>query len=435
MRRAFAPLALAVFILSLMPAGVHSQQDPPNVQCCVQEFLAGVELGWSSSLLWPFVKLNAGLPASRVNFWVRRLYGAAIGIEGANALCSKINPAWENWQDLQNQLYEWGDQMIRSCGGRDPNPGLTCEATTRGMYHRLNGTYAGWGNALQWQVAITSGRLVREIGGCDGDYFKLGWRLAYAHYQLQAGDRAAADPHLGGALMHINNLRECKPWTGWCVALWDPRLPIYSEILRARYPSVSNPEAAKLIWHVIADIVETLNVGRPDLGIRSCPGTADQEPPAAAFLAGRGRGHARLRAQPTVPPGSPPIAQPLPTPPIAPPVRTPPPARPVNLSGTWVPAGGGKAVVVITGSGSSYRVTGTDGNFKNEGTVSGNGIRFEGWFKDVPGWCCKREGYVWIEAVDENTYRARSVWWTPGSGSREKPHLTYGWTTFKRSAR
>jgi hypothetical protein len=98
-----------------------------------------------------------------------------------------------------------------------------------------------------------------------------------------------------------------------------------------------------------------------------------------------------------------------------------------------VPADGGKAVVVITGSGNNYRVTGTDGHYKNEGTLVGDGVRFEGQFKDLPGWCCKREGYVWIEIVDENTYRARSVWWTPGAGSREKPQLTYGWTIWKRS--
>jgi hypothetical protein len=436
MRRAFVSLALVVFMLSFSPPAVHSQQDPSNVQCCVHEFWAGVELGWASSLLYPFVKRYAGLPSGRVNFWVTRLYEAAHGIEGAHKLCSARNPAWPNWYDLQNRLYQMGDQMIRSCGGTDPNPSPTCETTTRGMWHTLNGTYAGWGNALALKFADRSVDRVTEYGACDPDYFKLGWRLAYAHYQLQAGDRGTADTHLGGAILHINNLRECKPWSAWCVALWDPRLPIYSGILRARDPSVSNQEAVRLIWEVvIRNIEQTLNFGRPDLRIRPCPGTADQGTIAAEFLAGRGRGHARLRAQPTVPPGPPPIAQPLPTPPIAPPVRTPPPVRPVNLSGTWVPAGGGKAVVVITGSGSSYRVTGTDGNFKNEGTVSGDGIRFEGWFKDVPGWCCKREGYVWIEAVDENTYRARSVWWTPGSGSREKPHLTYGWTTFKRSAR
>jgi hypothetical protein len=103
-----------------------------------------------------------------------------------------------------------------------------------------------------------------------------------------------------------------------------------------------------------------------------------------------------------------------------------------NPSGSWRPAPGSSALVTITGGGPGYHLTGTDGHYKHEGTITGDGTKFEGALKDVPGFCCGREGYVWMEAVDASTYRARSVWWTPGQGSREKPQLTYGWTTFTR---
>jgi hypothetical protein len=112
----------------------------------------------------------------------------------------------------------------------------------------------------------------------------------------------------------------------------------------------------------------------------------------------------------------------------------PPAARIGNPSGTWRPAGGGAASITITGGAPGYGWTGTDGHYKNQGTISGDGVTFEGGLKDVPGFCCGREGYTWIEAVDANTFRARSVWWTPGQGRKEKPQLTFGWDTWKRGA-
>ncbi len=111
------------------------------------------------------------------------------------------------------------------------------------------------------------------------------------------------------------------------------------------------------------------------------------------------------------------------------------PLRVYNISGTWRLEKPGADVVTITGGTSSYSMTGTNGSYKNQGTIKGDGTKFEGSFKDVPGFCCGRDGYVWLEVVDGNTYRARSVWWTPGRGTKEKPDITYGWSTWKRSTK
>jgi len=116
---------------------------------------------------------------------------------------------------------------------------------------------------------------------------------------------------------------------------------------------------------------------------------------------------------------------------------TPPPApspRPIyNLSGTWRPAQGGPDVSVMTGGTTRYAVSGSGANrVRNEGTLVGDGTILEGSFRDVPGYCCGRDGYVWLEVIDENSYRVRSVWWTPGQGSKEKPQLTFGWSTWVR---
>jgi len=106
----------------------------------------------------------------------------------------------------------------------------------------------------------------------------------------------------------------------------------------------------------------------------------------------------------------------------------------VDLSGTWRPERPGPATITLTGDPSGYDWIGTDGRYKHQGAIRGDGEKLEGALKDVPGFCCGREGYTWIEVVDANTFRERSVWWTPGQGSREKPQLTFGWNTWKRGA-
>jgi hypothetical protein len=114
------------------------------------------------------------------------------------------------------------------------------------------------------------------------------------------------------------------------------------------------------------------------------------------------------------------------------PAPPPPPPRDVNLSGTWKPATGGPDVVTIRGDRTEYTVTGTNGSYKNEGTITGDGTKYEGDLYDQPGFCCGREGHVWLEIVDANTYRAKSIWWKTGQSTRERPGLTYDWATFKR---
>jgi hypothetical protein len=109
-------------------------------------------------------------------------------------------------------------------------------------------------------------------------------------------------------------------------------------------------------------------------------------------------------------------------------------ARIDDPRGRWRRKNGGAASTTITGGGPGYGLTGTDGHYKHQGTITGDGATFEGGLNDVPGFCCGREGYTWIEAIDANTFRARSVWWTPGQGSKEKPQLTFGWDTWTRVA-
>ncbi len=106
------------------------------------------------------------------------------------------------------------------------------------------------------------------------------------------------------------------------------------------------------------------------------------------------------------------------------------PAGPFNISGRWSP--GTRDVATVSGSGNTYHWTATNGQYKHEGTLTGDGTRFEGAMRDVPGFCCGREGYIWLEIVDQNTIRVKSRWWYPGKGSRDNPELNYDWGVFKR---
>jgi hypothetical protein len=379
-----------------------------------------------------------------LNDWILRLYEAAHGIEGANSLCSKRNPAWPGWYSLQDFLYRLAQQALDSqCARLDGVQ--TCKSFCMGAWVTLSGTLAAWGNPLGEMLAdMPQKTVVESFSACDPNYFKLGFRLAYAHHRLQLGDRDSSDTQVREAIRHVGMLESCRPWSGYCVGIWHPQLikpDLYLLLDRNR---LRTPDAARMIFDsVIGKVARTMINGNAQLRLLRCPGTDQRSPKAQVFLTGGSRASQRLASRPTVtvppnaPAATPPVVPPTFPPPPAPPSPPPPsPPRIYNLSGTWQPAQGGPAEAVITGGTTRYTVSGTGANrVRNECTLAGDGTTFEGRAKDVPGYCCGREGYVWLEVIDQNTYRVRSVWWTPGQGSKEKPQLTYGWSRWTRRSR
>jgi hypothetical protein len=416
-------VALPVLVISLSPNRAASQAPLRVTNCCVEEYNAGVNLGWVAAALGPE---RPAVSRNKISFIVARLWNAANHIQGANAACQQrvpVNEAWPNWWFLQEQLFRIGRDLSRHClGGGDP---VECETAWRSAWHEVRGMFAGWGNALGDQVI---GQPLRK-STCDTQYFKIGFRLGYAQVAFYEGFKPIGARELIGTGQLIEDLRIIQPTSGYCVYLWHEAF-IHPRIRRIlnQMPTASNKDGGDRTFHIIIDIRGALGAGWFPQGmppVRACP------------IGNVSLGPGRANSTPFPPGVRQALSTPTPARPVPPPaVQTPPPhVRPINLSGKWVPVGGGKVVVVFTGSGTSYQVTGTDGHYKHEGTLVGDGIRFEGRFKDLPGWCCKREGYVWLEVVDENTHRSRSVWWTPGAGSREKPQLTYGWSTWKRVSR
>lgn len=101
-----------------------------------------------------------------------------------------------------------------------------------------------------------------------------------------------------------------------------------------------------------------------------------------------------------------------------------------GLVGEWYASSNSKNIATIIASGNGYSYTGTDGNYKHTGTLRYDGTVFKGEVKDVPGFCCGNEGYIWLRVVDGNTLEVKSQWWKPGS--KDRIILETGWDTLKR---
>jgi len=83
----------------------------------------------------------------------------------------------------------------------------------------------------------------------------------------------------------------------------------------------------------------------------------------------------------------------------------------------------------LEGSGNGYYYIGTNGNYRHEGMLYGDGSIFSGELTDTPGWCCGNIGNIWLEVIDENTVRVRSEWQKPES---EIIHISLPWKTWNR---
>jgi len=104
-----------------------------------------------------------------------------------------------------------------------------------------------------------------------------------------------------------------------------------------------------------------------------------------------------------------------------------------DITGKWYAPGNPTYTATISMSGNSCSYTGTDGNYKHTGTLSYDETVFEGEAKDVSGFCCGNEGYIWLKVVDENTLEIKSKWWKPEN--KDRTIVEAGWDTLKRDNR
>jgi len=108
----------------------------------MHQFRAGEEIGWAASYV------HEGTPSLLnpliLTDWIKRLYEAAIYIQGANALCSERNLAWPGWYNMQDTLYRLAQQGIENCAPLRESPEMTCETFCMGAWVELSGMLAAY---------------------------------------------------------------------------------------------------------------------------------------------------------------------------------------------------------------------------------------------------------------------------------------------------
>jgi hypothetical protein len=189
----FAAVVLIALPLLAPAPSVKAQQDPPRWDCCFHIYSAGSNLGWASSLL-NYTAIRARLdPADETTF--ANILRAGQHIQAANATCSAMNPAWTDWQNLQqflvnqvNAIRQRPDSVIRNQ-----------------VANNIRSTYL-WGRSLRVRV-FNNQRYEHDT--CAEKYYRLGFLLGYAHQTLliaqerqQMGRNDWSAP-VGDALNHV----------------------------------------------------------------------------------------------------------------------------------------------------------------------------------------------------------------------------------------
>ncbi len=205
------PMAV-VMSLVLAPAGRPSlQQDPPLPECCLHIFMAGFSLGMA------YVITEEGVFYEDLATF---LSNASRFVRAANAACSRINPAWPDWQQKQNDIQQWTDRLRRNADSQEfPKANAYLQNSRQSYGERL-------------MVQIVASRYVR-MDTCEEKYFKLGFDLANARGCLiiASGGSLSSEARMDyiveaqqavdRARNVLDQLSQVEPVTGSCAPLGD----------------------------------------------------------------------------------------------------------------------------------------------------------------------------------------------------------------------
>ncbi len=223
-------MSLVLFQAGRPADGPGLQQDPPLPECCLDIFMTGFNLGMA------YVITEQGVFYEELATF---LSNASRFVRAANAACSRINPAWRDWQQKQNDLRQWTERLRRTADSQ--------EFPKAAAY--LQNSRQSYGESLMVQVVAS--RYVR-MNTCEEKYFKLGFDLANARgcliiasgSSLSSEDRQAyiveAQQAHDRARNVLDQLSQVRPVTGSCAPLWE------LQALMARWQvAYSSREAAK----------------------------------------------------------------------------------------------------------------------------------------------------------------------------------------------
>ena len=393
---------LIVLLVFALPAS--AQQDPPNRNCCFHIYSTGIELG----LLHSTAKFEGRWRL----YAIQQLFRAGNNISIANAICSETSPAWLGWKARLSELRRLGELIA---GGRVDQDDVVSFAER---------TVRQWGDGLK-QLGVRSSRNEQEDWfrdeTCAESYFTIGHNIGFAHAAFQlAADPAAARTTarrdgltaINAALESVYRLRDTRPWSGYCVPIWDPEvrppvLRLLQDMVLGRQ-RLDSPALRDMTWDVRRTIATLFNVDiQPDVRVPPnfpfCPGTplftseraqalAQGAPPqpvevweefarkVGTTLTGP------VLADDTPGVGTPDVGTPAPGAPGA--------VTPAGIEGLWSRPGG------VTAQISSGGV----GKYVELGDLAGHGFR-------------KGEEAIRVQPSGPNTYKGKLLWRWPGGGS------------------
>jgi hypothetical protein len=235
-----------------------------------------------------------GVASSTINYvaeglWpdptIRQLFAVGNEISISNTLCSCLGPAWSALNDRLATLDRHAERIAKGGESREA------------AYHFTQGTVKEWAEDLnRVSVQSTAKKDWYRASTCSETYWVLGYHIGYAHHAFLV---AVEKDHVGfvekiyarqkgfnslnSAIEAIYRLHktnaEPQTWAGYCVHLWDQRLPILGQLqemfLNRANPQLTNQQLAAETQRVRTAIGNTLIFGNPGLGVLACPGTGD----------------------------------------------------------------------------------------------------------------------------------------------------------------
>ncbi len=342
MRKFSSVAILVVFMIFAASAPGLSQQDPPHKSCCFLIYSTGVELGGLKSMAY-FGRPGLALETQMVQI----LFRISNWVEAANALCSDLSRAWDNYRTIQNEADALADSLSApgSTLGNQPGSGEERAPSYGSIYYGLPAEKGEFEFGLRdiGRRLVPPPREEMVIAGfdCEVGYFLIGYNLGFAHHAFQVAQqegegsrwgseaRRMALDHIARAVDLVYSVRSTFQQGNQCGRLWLENYAILStlqeldqeRVLRQFTPDqlvqktafvrykIATPEI--FLFPPAAECMGTTVVTTQKGNLAAAGWLRSQAEPARR-IADLGR---KWAGRTPVPPPPPPPPSPLPTPP------------------------------------------------------------------------------------------------------------------------
>ena len=237
-------VAMIVFFSALaFPGPAPFQQDPPHKSCCFLIYSTGVELGGLKGMAY-FGRPGLALETDMVQI----LFRISNWVEAANALCSDLSRAWDNYRTIQNETDALADSVAApgSTSGGQPRYGDERGPSYPRIYYGLPAEKGELEFGLRdvgRRVAPPPREETTMVGfNCEVGYFLIGYYLGFAHHAFQVAQQGGegsrwgseakrmALEHIARAIDLVHSVRMTFEQGNQCGRLWLDNYAILSTL-------------------------------------------------------------------------------------------------------------------------------------------------------------------------------------------------------------